>query len=205
MTIVVAAGSCFAMSEGIAGAPSIGDGKRSEDALLRAARQGDSAAFETLARAHSPALLNLIRRLGGTVEDAEDVVQETLISAHRGLDRFRGEAPLRAWLARIAVNTYRDMVRATKRLVRACMTMPERVTVDTDRQLSGRDTVRRVMSAIQDLPPRQRETLLMRIHEGFSYDEIAKNMGVGRDAVRMNLLEARKKLLRRFAAEVEGR
>ncbi len=194
------------MSEGIAGAPSIGDGKRSEEhALLHAARQGDSAAFETLARAHSPALLNLIRRLGGTVEDAEDVVQETLISAHRGLARFRGEAPLRAWLARIAVNTYRDMVRATKRLVRACMTMPERVTVDTDRQLSGRDTVRRVMSAIQDLPPRQRETLLMRIHEGFSYDEIAKRMGVGRDAVRMNLLEARKKLLRRFAAEVEGR
>lgn len=194
------------MSEGIAGAPSIGDGKRSEErALLHAAKQGDSDAFETLARAHSPALLNLVRRLGGTVEDAEDVVQETLISAHRGLERFRGEAPLRAWLARIAVNTYRDMVRATKRLVRACMSMPERTSVDHDREISGRDTVRRVMSAIKDLPPRQRETLLMRIHEGFSYDEIAKSMGVGRDAVRMNLLEARKKLLRRFAAEVEGR
>ncbi|MFQ5845444.1 MAG: RNA polymerase sigma factor [Planctomycetota bacterium] len=192
------------MAETMAGTAPAGDANPAgERALLSAARRGDAAAFEALVRTHSPALLRLVRRLGGSVEDAEDVVQETLLSAHRGLPRFRGEAPLRSWLARIAVNAYRDMVRATRRLVRICATAPLREPVDTERTLAGRDTVRRVMQAIEDLPPRQREALLLRIHEGLSYAEIAGHMGVGRDAVRMNLLEARRKLLRRFQREIE--
>ena len=60
----------------------------------------------------------------------------------------------------------------------------------------------RVRRAIEALPPRQRETMRLRVSEGLTYDEIAARLGVGRDAVRMNLIEARRKLLRRFEGDL---
>lgn len=174
---------------------------RGEDReLLAAARGGNEAAFDALVRFHSPALLALLRQLGATPEDAEDALQETLLSAHRSLSRFRGEASFRTWLSRIAVNAYRDLVRATRNLIGI---PAPRTRADASERAAQRETVRRVLRAVDELPPRQRETLLLRLREDLSYDEIGRRLGIGRDAVRMNLVAARKTLLARFSGEVE--
>jgi RNA polymerase sigma-70 factor, ECF subfamily len=166
--------------------------------LVTALRNGDATAFERLTRLHAPALRGLLRSLGAGREDAEDILQETWIAAHRGLPGFRGESSLRSWLGRIATNGYRDLIRVTRRLLVSEEVDPHVENAHPADRLARREKLTRVLAAVRELPPRQRETLLLRVGENLSYAEIAERLGVGRDAVRMNLIEARRKLMRRF-------
>src|SRR5215210_970973 len=74
------------------------------DAPLARARAGDESAFRELTESHRRELQLHCYRIVGSVQDAEDLVQETLLAAWRGLERFEGRASLRAWLYRIATN-----------------------------------------------------------------------------------------------------
>src|ERR687894_2804059 len=82
------------------------------DATLERARAGDEAAFRALTDPHRRELHVHCYRILGSVQDAEDLVQETLLAAWRGLEQFDGRASLRSWLYRIAtnrcLNTQRD-------------------------------------------------------------------------------------------------
>ena len=91
--------------------------ERDEDGdLVKAARQGDRAAFETLYTRHRNRVYALVWRLcGGDHGLAEDVLQETFLIAYRRLPTWRGEAPLERWMVRIAV---REALRARSRLRR---------------------------------------------------------------------------------------
>jgi len=71
-------------------------------ALVAAVRQGDLAAFETLVSCHERRIYGLARRITGSVEDAQDVTQQTFISAMRNLSRFRETAAFSTWLTTIA-------------------------------------------------------------------------------------------------------
>jgi DNA-directed RNA polymerase specialized sigma24 family protein len=78
--------------------------ERREEELLRRARTGDESAFAELADGFRAELQLHCYRIIGSVEDAEDQVQETLLAAWRGLQRLEGRASLRSWLYRIATN-----------------------------------------------------------------------------------------------------
>ena len=75
-----------------------------QDSLLGRARAGDEHAFRELVEAYRSELQLHCYRIVGSVQDAEDLVQETLLGAWRGLDGFEGRASLRSWLYRIATN-----------------------------------------------------------------------------------------------------
>src|SRR5262252_10796067 len=79
------------------------------------ARSGDTDAFRVLVERHSPPLFRLAFRMTGNEQDAEDVVQETLLRAYRRIDKFDERASFRTWLYRITVNCSLDLVRARKR------------------------------------------------------------------------------------------
>src|SRR5262245_20132192 len=84
---------------------------RAEDlALVERCRSGDLAAFEELYRAHAGKLFSVACRMLGNPADAEDLLQEIFLSAHRKLDSFRGEAALGTWLYRLGMNQILDHV-----------------------------------------------------------------------------------------------
>jgi RNA polymerase sigma-70 factor (TIGR02960 family) len=90
-----------------------------EQAGLERARTGDEQAFGELTEPYRRELLAHCYRMLGSLTDAEDMLQETLLSAWRGLPRFQGRASLRSWLYRIATNTCLNAMRSNTRRVPA--------------------------------------------------------------------------------------
>src|SRR5215203_1805319 len=78
------------------------------------ALSGDREAFRTLVERHSRYVFSVAQRMTGNAEDAEDVVQETWIKAHKQLSRFEARADFRTWLHRICVNCSIDLIRGRR-------------------------------------------------------------------------------------------
>jgi RNA polymerase sigma-70 factor (ECF subfamily) len=173
-----------------------------EARLVEAARHGDRAAFATLVRDAAPMLERLALRVLRHRQDAEDAAQEAVLDAWRRLPQFRGEARFRTWVVRILVARAVDVARRRRRadeipLTAAC------AAHGPSEHASAHDLEERIRAAIDELPPAQRAVLLLRTDHGMSYDEIAYVMGTGRDAVRVNLVEARKRLAQRLRGVVD--
>ncbi len=163
----------------------MGDVSREPSALLLArVRRGDARAFEELARAVEQPLYRHVLRMVGQPADAEDVVQDALLSAWRSLRSFEGSS-FRAWIFRIATNRALDRLRSRRRHPELPLDPP--VEEDDDRswaepaapgpdlvQIAGdREALDVVEQALAGLPPEQRSALLLRDVEGFAYEEIA--------------------------------
>ncbi|MDH3592798.1 MAG: RNA polymerase sigma factor [Planctomycetota bacterium] len=171
--------------------------------LLAAARGGDRTAFADLVRDAAPALERLALRLLGHRQDAEDVAQDAVFAAWRQLDGFRGRARFKTWICRILVHRSLDVLRRRKptttlEAVPSATADPGPAAAASDRELEAL-----VRAEVERLPPVQRATLLLRADQGLSYDEIAYVLGSTRNAVRMNLVAARKKLAQRLAGVVD--
>src|SRR3954462_11983210 len=94
-------------------APAAAAGSRAAElALVERCRRGELGAFEELYRAHAGRLFSLACRMLGNPADAEDLLQDIFLAAHRKLDSFRGEAALGTWLYRLATNQILDHVRS---------------------------------------------------------------------------------------------
>jgi RNA polymerase sigma-70 factor, ECF subfamily len=153
------------------------------DTLLDRARRGDGRAFEKLAlEIERPLYRHAARMLGP--DDAEDAVQDALLSAWKSLASFEGTS-FRAWVFRIVTNRALDRLRARKRRPELPLDPP---TEDDDSAgwaeppapgpeladlAADREALRVVEEALETLPPEQRAVLLLRDVEGFAYEEIA--------------------------------
>lgn len=149
---------------------------------------------------HGDALFALAVRLAPSRSDAEDLFQEALLRAWRGLPKFRGDAKLSTWLYRILLNVWRK--RRPRLAEAAADADTANPRADPARTAARRETVARVLEAVDDLPRRQREALLLRARGGLGYAEIAAAMGIRRGAVKSHLVLARRKLLARFGDEI---
>jgi RNA polymerase sigma-70 factor (ECF subfamily) len=188
----------------------------SDDALSRA-RAGDETAFRELVDPYRRELqLNCYRMLG-SLQDAEDQVQETLLAAWRGLERFEGRASFRAWLYRIATNRCLNALRERTRRPQEVPTMVEppeptrraepiwlEPYPDTllegladqalapDARYEARESVGvAFMAALQLLPPRQRAALVLRDVLGFRTTEVAEMLDSSEPSVKGALQRAR--------------
>ena len=108
-----------------------GDVRAVDLELAQRCRHGDAGAFEELYRAHAGRLYNLVFRMAGSADEAEDLLQEVFLHAHRKLGSFRGDSSLGTWLYRLAVNHCLDVLRGRQ----AKMT---RVTDSLDEDGAGR-------------------------------------------------------------------
>src|SRR5262245_50907859 len=124
-------------------------------------------------------------RIVGSMQDAEDLVQETLLAAWRGLDAFEGRASVRTWLYRIATNRCLNALRARSR--RPLEPYPDVLLDDTPdpaARYEARESVELAfIAALQGLPPRQRAALVLRDVLGFHTAEIAAMLDTGEIAV----------------------
>jgi RNA polymerase sigma-70 factor, ECF subfamily len=190
-----------------------------EAAFFVAARAGDHEAFQRLTDPYRRELLVHCYRMLGSLEDAEDILQETLLRAWRRLDSFEGRASFRTWLYKIATNASLDAL--SSRRVRilpntdlapsdplAPLPQPvsepiwlgplpdflvdERPTVNPEARYEARESVALAfLAALQKLPGRQRAVLILRDVLGWKASEVAELLGTTVEAANSALQRAR--------------
>ena len=166
--------------------------------LVERCRRGDLGAFEELYRAHSGRLFSLAVRMLGNPADAEDLLQEIFLSAHRKLDSYRGEAALGTWLYRLAMNQILDHVRSraartgqlTDGLDDASLLADASGHRLADRAIDRIDLER----ALLELPDGCRAAFVLHDVEGLEHKEIAQVLGIAEGTSKSQVHKARLRL-----------
>jgi RNA polymerase sigma-70 factor (ECF subfamily) len=157
--------------------------------------------FDDLLTRYQAELYRFALQLTRNRADADDLHQETLIKAYRAFDRLDPAANHRAWLYRIATNTFLSGRRRAGREEllddEAALDIPAEQT-DHAASLDARDLLHDVAAFVDRLPDKQRVALVMRKYQGLGYDEIAANLDSSEGAARANVHEALRKLRERF-------
>jgi RNA polymerase sigma-70 factor (TIGR02960 family) len=195
--------------------------ERLEHNRLARAQRGDEDAFAQLTRPYRRELQVHCYRIVGSLQDAEDLLQETLLAAWRGLEQFEGRSSLRAWLYTIATNRCLNALRGFKRRAQAVTaTHPAESFAEVpwldpypDSLLEGvvdgapgpearyeaKEAIALAfVSGLQHLAPRQRAVLVLRDVLGFHADEVAEMLGSSPASVNSALQRARATLERRL-------
>ena len=172
------------------------DGDAQDLDLLASAATGDRSAFQALCVRHAVALYRIAVRLSGSV-DAEDVVQECLLTAWREAGSFRGEAQVRTWLAQMVINSCR--LRARRAVRQAGVSLEHAVEVacshPTAEERVSRTQMGQLLSrALDALPLEMREVLLLRDVEQMSGADVARVLSLSLPAVKSRLHRARLEL-----------
>ena len=183
----------------------------SDTELVARLQAGDQAAYAQLVEEHASQVYRLALRMMGNEADAEDVLQETFLSAFKSIDRFQARSSLSTWLYRIASNAA---------LMRLRRKEPEQVSVDepveredgdqVPRQFFDfcclpeedllRDEAREEMArAVEELPPSLRSVVILRDIEGLSTEDTASALDLSISAVKSRLMRARLKLRERLS------
>lgn len=190
--------------------------QRNDAELVRNAQTGDLAAFETLTARHEQRVYSLARRMLRNEPDAEDVTQQTFLSALEHLDGFRGEASFSTWLLRIAAHAALKIIRkrnglATVSLEEATeeregyegVPHPEYIAdwKQSPEQLVHRNEVQRLLDeALAKLDQKHRLVFLLRDVEGLSVKETAEALELSEANVKVRLLRARLQLREQLTA-----
>jgi RNA polymerase sigma-70 factor (ECF subfamily) len=172
--------------------------QRSDFELVQEVRKGNRQAFTELMRRYQKRVYWTARRIVGSHEDADDVVQETFVKAYLGLGDFRGDSSFFTWLYRIAVNLSLNATR--KRQLINYLHQSEIVErllpsrEDPSQELELRETESLLRKAIEDLPEKQRAVFVMRYYDELSYEEISKILKTSVGGLKANYFHAVKKV-----------
>lgn len=166
--------------------------------LLERCRRGDLGAFEELYKAHSGRLYSLACRMLGNTADAEDLLQEIFLSAHRKLDSFRGDSALGTWLYRLGMNQILDHVRS--RAGRAGQVTDGLDDASAIADASGHRLADRAIDridlerALAELPDGCRAAFLLHDVEGLEHREVADVLGIAEGTSKSQVHKARLRL-----------
>ena len=181
-----------------------------ENEFIERLKEGEAKAFDELVNRYTANIYSLLMRLTEDPEEARDLTQDTFLSALKAMKNFRGDADLKTWLYRIAVNESRNRFRWWKRRNRSSTISldaenvfgqtsevadsaenPEVATLRREREFALRQ-------ALSELPTNYREVLVLRDIEGLSYEEVATaletNVGTVKSRIARGREELRKKL-----------
>jgi RNA polymerase sigma-70 factor (ECF subfamily) len=172
-----------------------------EEALIRAAGEGDTQAFETLVRTYQGRIYNLMFRMTGSRDDALDLTQETFLKAWNAISLFQFDSRFSTWLSRIAANTCLDFLRKEKRrpsmasLEADALAVPDgSVDGDPVKALEAKLDRAHLYEALQQLPKEYRMALTLRAMEDLSYEEIGEILEVQPGTVRSRIYRARERM-----------
>lgn len=167
-----------------------------DDALVIQSQSGDPAAFAELVVKHQRMIHSLTFRMTGSLDDAEDLAQETFINAYRQIGSYRGLSKFSTWLYRIAIN--------------ACLNWRQKES--RRREMNGKwiehngehtngcetpaidDRSERVHRALLKLPVKQRAAVMLTLHDGFTHAEAAEILNCSETTVSWRVFAAKRKL-----------
>lgn len=161
-------------------------------------RRGDDSAFDRIVERHSAEVAALANRLLGWPGDVDDVVQEVFLAAFLGLRKFRGECRLRTWLFTITVNKCRSFRFRRRRCSPITRIDDAEATAGLDRSSDkvamDQETFARVRRAVQALPQKYREVVVLKYLQGLETNEACELLGVTANAMQVRLNRARARL-----------
>src|SRR5437899_2316169 len=184
-----------------------------EAEFIERLKRGEAAAFEEWVADRSGEIYGLLLRLTENSEEARDLTQETFLRAFQSIGRFRGDADLRTWVYRIAINQARNRWRWWRRRRRdstvsldAAQGQANQPLIATlvessdnpEQQTLAREREVALRAALQKLGEAYRETVILRDIEGFTYEEIAATLGINVGTVKSRLARGRQELRRRL-------
>lgn len=184
---------------------------RSEDTFqadlseIRAIAAGDSAAFQRLIDREAPRLVRLAYGMLGRLDEAEDVVQDTMIRLWESAASWTPDARIGTWLHRVCYNRAIDALR--RRRAVADESALDEIPDDADAPDAGiirGETILSVRDAIERLPARQRTAVLLFHFQDFSQRDAAGVMGISEDAFESMLARARRQLKRLLGSDGES-
>jgi RNA polymerase sigma-70 factor (ECF subfamily) len=177
--------------------------QRTEEArLIRAAQQGDRPAFAALVECYWERLYRWLYHLTHDRHAAEDLAQEAFLKAFRHLGRFRAGTNFRAWLFKIAHNSFANQHRSARRRE----PLPEELADSSGEPVAealSREALQALARAVERLPAEFRSALLLRVEEGLSFRQIAEVLDLTEETARWRVFKARQKLLSLLAPQPE--
>ncbi|MGB2807401.1 MAG: sigma-70 family RNA polymerase sigma factor [Sedimentisphaerales bacterium] len=184
-----------------------------DKSLIDAHLQGDTTAFGELVRRYGDSLLGYLTRMTGSIEQAEDLFQETFKRVHEKADTFRGSR-IKSWLFAIATTVAIDGFRRNSRLQVTSLNQKLDCADDEGREFSGvavaensyepsqkaimTEQKEQVRQALELLPARQRATLVLAYYQQLSYPEVAQVLGCSVGTVKTQMYRALKTLAQRL-------
>lgn len=162
--------------------------------MIGEAQEGDRQAFARLVERHWDGLYRWLFHVSHDRHLAEDVAQETFLKAFNGLRSFRVGTNFRAWLFRIAHNTFANH----RRSARPRQAYPEDLASPREGPLEevvNRESLHMLARAVGRLPSEFRSAFLLRAEEGLSFREIGQALGITEETARWRVFKARQKLM----------
>ncbi|HEY1834787.1 MAG TPA: sigma-70 family RNA polymerase sigma factor [Solirubrobacteraceae bacterium] len=192
-----------------------------EAELVRRLKRGDEEAFMVLVEHHQATMKRLARTFVRSPELAEEVVQDTWLGALRGIEQFAGRSSLRTWLLTILVNRARSSGVREQRSVAigdagpavdagrfdaggAWMSPPRHWVEESEERLLAESLAPRIWAAVEELPDRQREVLVLRDVDGLTSDEVCTVLDISEGNQRVLLHRGRSGLRSALEAELGG-
>jgi RNA polymerase sigma-70 factor (ECF subfamily) len=174
----------------------------SDLSLVQRAKQSDADAFQALIERHYPMVYALAYKYAGLPADAEDIAQEVFIRAARGLGGFREAALFTTWLYRITLNAAGEFCARRSRHSDGHTAFDELHGLHAHASAPEQTTLAlQVLKAIDRLPAKLKEAVLLVFCEGFSHKEAAITLGCAETTVSWRIFQARKRLKRLLREE----
>jgi RNA polymerase sigma-70 factor (ECF subfamily) len=176
-----------------------------EQQWIDLARQGDTAAFGRLVERYERPVYRTVYRMLRDGDEAREITQEAMVRAWENLARFRGDSPFAGWLSRIAIYLALNRLRERKKFVRPedarqhDLVLEQAPTAGATplSQLLHKEAMGALEQALAELAPEFRVPLMLRLHEEYSYEEIAQALDLPIGTVMSRLFRARERLTKR--------
>jgi RNA polymerase sigma-70 factor, ECF subfamily len=180
---------------------------RSDIELVQEVRNGRRQAYTELMRRYQERVYWVARRIVGSHDDADDVVQETFVKAYLALGEFRGDSSFFTWIYRIAVNLSLNALR--KRQVLNYLHESEllsRILPSTDdpgKDLENAETESALARAVATLPEKQKAVFVMRYYDEMTYEEIGRVLKTSVGGLKANYFHALRKVREYMRHEIQ--
>ena len=165
--------------------------------LVRLAKSGDARAFEQLAGAYADRIFAVLLGLLGDRSEAEDVAQDVMLRAWRGISRFDGRSLFFTWLYRIAINeANRSLEKRSRRPAQVAidaniLQLPATAADEPASRYEQAELRAALREALAELPPAYRTAIVLRDFEGLPTQQAAQIVGISQAALKSRLHEAR--------------